>query len=66
MFNDDVLAICPECNGSNVTYDASKIACLECKFEEPLGLQTLQSVPALKTIQADHMMTVLRRWQFAG
>jgi hypothetical protein len=40
MFNDDVQAICPVCNGRTVTYYAIKIACLDCKFEEAFGISS--------------------------
>jgi hypothetical protein len=54
MFNDDVQAICPVCNGRTVTYDATKIACLDCKFEEAFGISSdtpSTSVKALSRIR---------------
>lgn len=66
MFNDDVQAICPECNGTDVSFSTTKIACRGCNFEEALGFTSGLTQSALAGLQADQMMIVLRRWQFAG
>ncbi|MEZ8014351.1 MAG: hypothetical protein QMB38_01575 [Ascidiaceihabitans sp.] len=66
MFNDDVQAICPVCNGRTVSYDATKIACLECKFEEAFGISSDTPSASVKALKSDQMVIVLQRWQFAG
>ena len=66
MFNDDVQAICPMCNGSDVSYDSIKISCRGCDFEEAFGIASNNQTSALQRLNADQMMIVLRRWQFAG
>ena len=66
MLNDDVQAICPMCNGRTVSYDATKITCLECKFEETFGISSDTLSASVKALKSDQMVIVLRRWQFAG
>ena len=66
MLNDDVQAICPVCNGRTVIYDATKIACLDCKFEEAYGISSEATSASTNALKADQMIIVLQRWQFAG
>jgi len=54
------------CNGRTVTYDATKIACLDCKFEEAYGISSEATTASTNALKADQMVIVLQRWQFAG
>ena len=67
MFNDDVLAVCPECSSSNTTISSSAINCEQCNFEEDFDVAQpdLENL-LLKEARKTNMMIVLRRWQYAG
>ena len=49
-----------------MTYDATKIACLDCKFEEAFGISSDAPSTSVKALKSDQMVIVLQRWQFAG
>lgn len=67
MFNDDVLAVCPECSSNNITISISQIKCEQCNFEEAFDVsQPELENPLLKEARKTNMMIVLRRWQYAG
>ncbi len=70
MFNDDVLARCPECGSPDTVITAEKAACNACGFEEPSmpeggvsdGMQELVA----DTQKMARFRDVLQRWDFAG
>lgn len=66
MFNDGIMAICLVCSGRSVGYDAQKIACADCKFEEIFGTLADTKETGMAPLKADQMKIVLQRWQFAG
>ena len=55
-----------QCVTDGLTYDATKIACLECKFEEAFGISSDNPSASVKALKSDQMVIVLQRWQFAG
>ena len=67
MFNDDVLAVCPECSSNNTTITSSKIKCEQCSYDEDfvVAQPDLDNL-LLKEARKTNMMIVLRRWQYAG
>ena len=67
MFNDDVLAICPECSSNNVTITSTSIRCEQCSYQDDLDVsQPDIENPILKEARKTNMIMVLRRWQYAG
>jgi len=67
MFNDDVLAVCPECSANNTTISSTNIKCEQCDFEEGFDVAQpdLENL-LLKEARKTNMMIVLRRWQYGG
>ena len=44
-----------------MTYDATKIACLDCKFEEAFGISSDTSSASVKAFKSDQMVIVLQQ-----
>ena len=70
MFNDDVLATCPECGSSDAAMTGEEINCNTCGFAEPLVIDAQKRAGMQKDLlQALNMAQardVLQRWSFAG
>ena len=67
MFNDDVLAICPNCGSNDVGFDADSIFCHHCDLVETFAPpQDLRHSDITKGVAKTNMIAVLQRWQFAG
>ncbi len=70
MFNDDVLAKCPECGSTDSTISNEDITCTACGFSELLVLDD-QAREGMRNDIANAMnmakaRDVLQRWSFAG
>ena len=70
MFNDDVLAKCPECGSSETAVTQDMITCNTCGFEERFGLNDDEAKDMQKDVAKALAMArareVLQRWGFAG
>lgn len=70
MFNDDVLASCPECNSADTTVTNEAVKCGACGFSEPLVLDQVERVgmqnEVVNALNMAKARDVLQRWNFAG
>lgn len=70
MFNDDVLAKCPECGSSDTVFTSAEITCGVCGFSEALGIDDQKHEGMQRDVANALNMAkardVLRRWGFAG
>lgn len=66
MFNDDVLAKCPECGSSDVTLTSSEIRCAACDHAEDLHLPNQLQPDVAAAVGSATWRDVLQRWDFAG
>ncbi|WP_425085839.1 hypothetical protein [Ruegeria profundi] len=70
MFNDDVLAKCPECGSSDSTILNEVISCSACGFSELLVLddQAREEIQneIVNAMNIARARDVLQRWSFAG
>lgn len=70
MFNDDVLAKCPECGSSDTVMAAAAISCGTCGFRESFVIED-QAHDGMhrdltKALNMAKARDVLQRWEFAG
>ncbi|MEX0281549.1 MAG: hypothetical protein AB3N13_10235 [Arenibacterium sp.] len=70
MFNDDVLAKCPECGSVETSTTSTEITCGTCGFCETFEYedapQNGPSSAANKVLNMAKARAVLQRWNFAG
>jgi len=67
MFNDDVMAICPDCGSGDVTFTAEFIRCNSCDLAQDFAVSDTINHPELsKEIHKTNMIAILQQWQFAG
>ena len=70
MFNDDVLAKCPECGSVETAITSTEIACGTCGFSETFEYEAApkssQFSEANKVLNMAKARVVLLRWNFAG
>ncbi len=70
MFNDDVLARCPECGSPDTAITGEKAACNACGFEESFlpkeGVSDGMQEIVANAQKMARVRDVLQRWDFAG
>ena len=66
MFNDDVLAKCPDCNSSNVMISQKEIRCNSCGLAEALNLGDHLQKDIAAAVGSATWRDVLQRWDYAG
>ncbi|NRB35548.1 MAG: hypothetical protein HRU31_12535 [Rhodobacteraceae bacterium] len=70
MFNDDILAKCPECGASDTALTAEQISCGSCGFTEAIVVdaqtQARLKQHVAKALNRPKARDVLQRWNFAG